>query len=589
MRLRQNPGFAAVGLISALGLLGVSPASAAGPASLTLVRDSKPVAAIVVAREPTRITEFAVQELQTHIKLITGTTLPVVNDQTTAKGPRVLVGESVATTKLGLSGDSFQTQEYVIRFLPDTLVLMGKDTRTSDAVTDSPERVPGKFGEALSFDGKEDVITVFDCGFSDDVGTMEAWAWMPAERQETCHGTILRLDGSEPWTYHIIQRNMKSSRITYTTYDGTNCHGLSSGELTEGWHYVAATHDAKEGKMALFVDRVNCGTTHYIKTTCKGAVLGIGGAASPNSGAVGNPFRGTIDEIRISSVIRNINSDASGGPYGPDRDTTLLFHFDETTGPPRDSARAVHSVPPPALFGDNGTLYAVYDFLERFCDVRWYAPTEIGTVCPSATTLVVRGTEVRRSPAMIHRWITPTSLYLPGPADRVPGSDVHLWKLRMRIGGQTFWVCHSFGGYYDRFLAEHPDWFARGYSGRPPQMCYTDPGFVQQIIRDAQDYFDSKGAKPGATARGDVFGLVPMDNSRWCKCPGCQAEMNKAEEKNPQFNNGKASDYVFNFVNKVAREIRKTHPDKWIGALAYSSYAYYPDKVEVEPNVVVQL
>ena len=67
MRLRQNPGFAAVGLISALGLLGVSPASAAGPASLTLVRDSKPVAAIVVAREPTRITEFAVQELQTHI------------------------------------------------------------------------------------------------------------------------------------------------------------------------------------------------------------------------------------------------------------------------------------------------------------------------------------------------------------------------------------------------------------------------------------------------------------------------------------------------------------------------------------------
>ena len=589
MRHGLNAGFAAVGLISALGLLGVSPAPAAGPASLALVRDSKPAATIVVAREPTRITEFAVQELQTHIELITGATLPVVNDETTVEGPRVLVGESAATTKLGLFADSFHTQEYLIRFMPDTLVLMGKDTQTSDAATDSPERVPGKFGEALSFDGGKDVISVFDCGFSDEVGTMEAWVWMPAERQETSHGTILRLDGSEPWTYHIIQRNMQSSRITYTTYDGTNGHGLSSGELAEGWHHVLATHDAKEGKMALFVDRVNCGTTSYIKTTCKDAVLGIGGAASPNSGAVGNPFKGTIDEVRISSATRDIDSDASGGPCGPDRDTTLLFHFDETTGPPRDSARAVHSVPPPALFGNNGTLHAVYDFLERFCDVRWYAPSEIGTVCPSTAILVVRGTEVRRSPAMIHRWITPTSLYMPGPADRVPGSDVHLWKLRMRIGGQAFWVCHSFGGYHDRFMNEHPDWFARGYSGRPPQMCYTNPGFVQQIIRDAQHYFDGKGAKRGATARGDVFGLVPMDNSRWCKCPRCQAEMNEAEEKNLQFNNGKASDYVFNFINEVAREVRKTHPDRWIGALAYSSYAYYPGKVKVEPNVVVQL
>lgn len=49
-----------------------------------------------------------------------------------------------------------------------------------------------------------------------------------------------------------------------------------------------------------------------------------------------------------------------------------------------------------------------------------------------------------------------------------------------------------------------------------------------------------------------------MDNMSWCKCPRCQAELNKAEDTNRQFNNGKASDYVFNFVNKVAREIAKS-------------------------------
>jgi hypothetical protein len=87
---------------------------------------------------------------------------------------------------------------------------------------------------------------------------------------------------------------------------------------------------------------------------------------------------------------------------------------------------------------------------------------------------------------------------------------------------------------------------------------------------------------------GDVYGLVPMDNNSWCKCPRCQAELNQDQMGNLQFNNGKASDYIFNFVNKVAREVHKTHPDKWIGALAYSDYAYYPEKFKVEPNVVIQ-
>lgn len=247
------------------------------------------------------------------------------------------------------------------------------------------------------------------------------------------------------------------------------------------------------------------------------------------------------------------------------------------------------SSPPPQLFGSNGTLYAVYHFLERFCNVRWYAPGEIGLVCPQTRTLVVQGEDVRRSPAMVYRWITPTPLYMPAPPQQIPPSDVHVWKLRMRIGGQAFWVCHSFEGYYDRFLKEHPDWFAQGYKGKPPQMCYTNPDFIKQVVADARAYFDGMSLVPGATAMGDVYGLVPMDNMNWCKCPQCQAEINAVERANQQFNNGKASDYIFGFVNRVAREVHKTHPSKWIGALAYSDYAYYPTKFPVEPNVVVQL
>jgi len=151
---------------------------------------------------------------------------------------------------------------------------------------------------------------------------------------------------------------------------------------------------------------------------------------------------------------------------------------------------------------------------------------------------------------------------MPTPKEPVPARDNHVWKLRMRLGGTPMTINHSFYGYYDRYLTDHPDWFAQGYTGKPPQMCFTNPEFIAQVVQDARDYFDGKGSKPGAAASGDIFGLVPMDNSSWCKCERCQAELNAAEKDNPQFNNGWASDYIYNFTNKIAREVGKTHPDR---------------------------
>ena len=84
-----------------------------------------------------------------------------------------------------------------------------------------------------------------------------------------------------------------------------------------------------------------------------------------------------------------------------------------------------------------------------------------------------------------------------------------LFLHRQRLGGQPYRANHSFYGYYERFweknpkAAEHwvekrPDYFAKGYRGQPPQMCFTDPGFVKQAIADARDYFDGEGAKSRA-------------------------------------------------------------------------------------------
>ena len=175
-----------------------------------------------------------------------------------------------------------------------------------------------------------------------------------------------------------------------------------------------------------------------------------------------------------------------------------------------------------------------------------------------------------------------------------------LFLHRMRMGGQRYQANHSFYGYYDRFweknpkapeqfVGKRPEWFARGYPGRPPQMCYTNEAFIQQVVQDARDYFDGKGKKPRAVAFGDFFALVPMDNSSYCKCPKCRALMNQDEADSPFFSNGYASDYVFGFANQVAKAIKKSHPGKYLATLAYAKYAYYPKRVRLESNIAVQL
>lgn len=562
---------------------------AAGKAeTFTLVRNGKPTATIVLAEKPARSAEFAAAELRHHVLLMTGAALPVIQEPQSVGGPRILLGESQATRKLGLRGRQFAEQEYLIRFFPGTLVLLGKDALSGNTRGDPslPRWIPGRFGKALRFDGKDDGLTVSDCGFNDEVGSLECWVRFSEAVQER-EGTLLRLDGAGPWTYHILRRVAHTNRVGYYTYDGKRVRGVRSKDLPPGWHHVLATHDAAAGVAELYVDGVKQGATDYEKTTCRASTLALGGL--PHEGGFANVLHGDLDEIRVSRVVRRPAVDGSGGPYSRDADTTWLAPLDEGHGRPRLGRSELGSIPLPGFFAPNGTLYAVYDFLERFCGVRWYAPGELGTVAPRVGTLSVSGSEVRRKPAMRYRWITPTRMFLPTPADPLPMREVNLWKLRMRLGGEAFWTCHSFGGYFQRFFKTHPEFFAKGYSGKPPQMCYTEPGLIRQVVQDAEDYFAGKGSQPGATNRGPYFGIVPLDNSNYCKCPRCQARMDPSDAGNRQFSRGLASNYIWSFVNEVAREVRRTHPDKWISALAYARYAYYPTKVDLEPNIAVQM
>jgi hypothetical protein len=94
---------------------------------IAMVRDGKSSAVIVTGRSPTKSAQLAAAELQCHVEEITGAKLPVVTDDARLDGTHILVGESEATTAVGLRNEDFKPQEYLVRCGPGLIVLMGRD------------------------------------------------------------------------------------------------------------------------------------------------------------------------------------------------------------------------------------------------------------------------------------------------------------------------------------------------------------------------------------------------------------------------------------------------------------------------------
>ena len=267
--------------------------------------------------------------------------------------------------------------------------------------------------------------------------------------------------------------------------------------------------------------------------------------------------------------------------------TRQRIDYWKTVGCPE---RSVGEMALPGVYDHQGTCYAAYHFLERFCDVRWYGPTETSIILPSQETLTVRGQDIRRSPALKYRdalW-SGNWPFMRGQWGPVTRPEVFLFWRRLRLGGEKWAGNHTFHRKTVETMFTNPEYQAQG-PGRGTQLCYTSPKLVEDVAQMARDFFDGKRDAPeGWKAVGDYFAIVPDDNSNFCRCDQCKALLDSGKDmRTGQFSSGTVSNYFFSFVNAVAREVYKTHPDKYIAALAYWNYACPPRGFDLEPNVSV--
>ena len=249
-------------------------------------------------------------------------------------------------------------------------------------------------------------------------------------------------------------------------------------------------------------------------------------------------------------------------------------------GAPANRA-AAGKVEPLELWGfdERGSFNAVCGFLQTL-GARWYMPGELGEVAPSMKTIPLPKIDQTVRPDFPMRRFN----FRFG----VHGLDTAMWAMRLGMrdpyGTQ---VAHGMDTMTRRneTFAAHPDWFAL-YGGkrhyRPDsnknQLCYSNEELFRETVRYVRAQFDHY--------KFDAVSVMPPDGySAICQCKLCEGKDSPQRD-----NRGLLSDYVWDFVNRVAKEVGRTHPDRKVLNCAYGVYTLPPLKIaRLEPNVLVSI
>ena len=117
----------------------------------------------------------------------------------------------------------------------------------------------------------------------------------------------------------------------------------------------------------------------------------------------------------------------------------------------------------------------------------------------------------------------------------------------------------------------------RDNESRTANACLSSEGFFNETVAFARLMFDHYDLP--------VVSVMPHDGFTHCQCDDCRDQITL--DRGPS---GLSSDYVWNFVVRVANELAKTHPDKKVFCGAYSSYRLPPLTIDKLPdNVLVQI
>lgn len=239
---------------------------------------------------------------------------------------------------------------------------------------------------------------------------------------------------------------------------------------------------------------------------------------------------------------------------------------------------------------ESGTANAVYTFLQKNLEVRWLWPGPLGEDIIKRQRIAFAPFTYRFHPPFRQRKMSRSS---GGPA----GND---WFRRQRLDLDSlrYEAGHAFTGWWEKYHAEHPDYFALQPDGSRPdypkpetvKICVSNPGVQQQWLDNTVAAFRADPSKIMASASPNDSAL-----SGHCVCPACRAWDAPGGEKVSLYGKGGKTEGVMltdryvTFANLLARGLRERLPDREtsIGLHAYGPYTAPPVDAVPEQNIAI--
>ena len=314
----------------------------------------------------------------------------------------------------------------------------------------------------------------------------------------------------------------------------------------------------------------------------------IPGSASPSQQYAAEELRDFTE--KTTGVRLPIDKDDRPLPpkailLGATRHTDALLSDSEAIGPLGPDGFRIVSRPPHLLVvgsRERGTLYGVYELLERFAGCRFFP--ELTVAPPREAFIVPSALDETQTPAFDWRDILWEKELKSHELSGRLRSNSTLWReYHPQNRGEhdpfrfskKLVIAHTFERIIppDKYFDAHPEYFSLVNGKRlkdKSQLCLTNPDVLRVVTSNVLEQIRQE---PDAM----VFGVSQNDWENWCECPTCKA----IDEEE-----GSHSGTIIRFVNAVAEAVEKAYPDKIIETLAYSYGRKPPAKTHARHNVV---
>jgi len=247
-----------------------------------------------------------------------------------------------------------------------------------------------------------------------------------------------------------------------------------------------------------------------------------------------------------------------------------------------DGFRLVNRAPHFVILGSNvrGTLYGVYELLEKYGGCRWYA--SFHTVIPKRQSWSLPPIDETHIPAFETREPFWFDMFDGDFAARnkVNGNSMRLLAKhggKVRFGRSLSFVHTAYALVPPaKYFRDHPEYFAEVNGrrlGEMAQLCWTHPDVVNIISERILS-----AVRDDPTAK--FFSVSQNDWDGYCECKSCKTIDDRE---------GTHAGSLLWCVNQVADAVGKEFPNVWIDTLAYVGTQTPPKALRPRKNVVPRL